>query len=124
MEAKIRRKFQVAKKLKKAESKAKDIMEQEGVSEVSKLKQVKGLYKKALKSKKIEKKYVVAKKFADKSKGNKGAGRNTRLVDSRMKKDKRAQKRLEKKGKGRGAKGAGEGRTKRKGSKKRQIKRH
>jgi len=124
VEAKIRRKFQVAKKLKKAEHRAKDIMEQEGVSEVSKLKQVKGLYKKALRSKKIEKKYIVA-RGTDKSKGKRGAGRNTRLVDARMKKEKRAQKRIEKRDKGKKpGRGAGEARAKRKGSKKRQIKRH
>jgi len=131
VEAKIRRKFQVAKKLKKAEKKAEGIMDQEGVSEVSKLKQVQGLYKKALKSKKIEKKYIVAKKLGgDKMKGKRGAGRNTRLVDPRMKKEKRAQKRIEKRGGAaarKGGKGAGAadgGRQKRKGSKKRQVKRH
>ncbi len=114
MEAKIRRKFQVAKKLKKAENRAKDIMEQEGVTEVSKLKQVQSLYKKALATKKQEKKYIVSRQFS--GKGGRKVGRNTRMVDNRLKKDKRAQKRIEKNG--------GKGKSKVKKSKKRQVKRH
>jgi len=112
----MRRKFQVQKKLKKAENKAKDIMEQEGVTEVSKLKQVQKLYKKALASKKQEKKYIVARKFSDKGKLNRKTGRNTKMVDKRLKKDKRANKTREQNG--------GKGRQKVRKSKKRQVKRH
>lgn len=106
--------MQVAQKLKKAQNKAKDIMEQEGVTETSKLKQVQSLYKKAMAAKKVEKKYVVSRRFTDTSKLSRKSGRNTRMVDSRLKKDKRAVKYKEKRG----------GTVKKpKGSKKRQINR-
>jgi len=91
-------------------------MEQEGVTEVSKLKQVHTLYRKAMASKKIEKKYVVSRKFTDKNKLNRKTGRNTRMVDNRLKKDKRAAKLK--------AQNGGKGKQKVRKSKKRQVKRH
>ena len=67
-------------------------MDQEGVNEGSKMRQVHSLYKKAMAEAKTEKKYIVGRKFtANKNKGRK-VGRNTKLVDSRLKKDKRAAK--------------------------------
>lgn len=118
--------MQIQVKLKKAQNKAKDIMEQEGITETSKLKQVHGLYKKALREKKQEKKYIVSRGFnagGGRGKGGKPkTGRTTRNVDARLKKDKRAQKRLEKAGKGRGGKSSGAPAQKKK-SKKRMIKR-
>lgn len=78
--------------MKKAQQKAKEILEQEGVNEQSKMRQVHALYNKALASAKQEKKYIVSRRFnAAENKGRK-VGRNTRLVDRRLKKDKRAQK--------------------------------
>lgn len=117
--------MQVQIKLKKAQNKAKDIMEQEGITETSKLKQVQSLYKKAIASKKQEKKYVVGRKFNASGKG--GKGRTSRMVDARLKKDKRAQKRIEKNGGGKGkgkGKGASNGPSQKKKSKTRMRKRH
>jgi len=95
VEAKFRRKMQVAKKMDKAKVKAKQIFEQEGISEGAKMRQVQNLYKKQLAETKKEKKYVVSRKFkADKLKKNVKSGRFQKLVDKRLKKDKRADKRL------------------------------
>lgn len=90
MEAKVRKKIRIQKKLKKVQKKAEGIMNQEGVNEMSKLKTVTRLYDKSKQSLKDNKKYIVGKK--GKASGGKG-GRNIKHVDARMKKDKRAQKR-------------------------------
>jgi hypothetical protein len=83
--------MQIQVKLKKAQNKAKDIMEQEGITETSKLKQVQGLYKKALREKKQEKKYIVSRGFnagGGRGKGGKPkTGRTTRNVDARLKEE-------------------------------------
>eukprot|EP01017_Pseudomicrothorax_dubius_P028190 TRINITY_DN3334_c0_g1_i2.p1 TRINITY_DN3334_c0_g1~~TRINITY_DN3334_c0_g1_i2.p1 ORF type:complete len:816 (-),score=275.40 TRINITY_DN3334_c0_g1_i2:86-2533(-) len=94
-EAKIRNKKRAMKKLKKAEEKAEKIMEEDGVSEAGKLKEVHKIYKKEIASLKREKKYVVARKGTAKIQGKSGKpSRFTKFVDRRMKKDKRAEKRL------------------------------
>ncbi len=82
--------------MKKAEHKAKEILEQEGVDEASKLKQVNSLYKKAIAETKVEKKYIVSRRFTAADNKGRKVGRNTRVVDRRLKKDKRAEKRVEK----------------------------
>lgn len=65
------------------------IMNQEGMNEISKLRQVGKLYDKEKQGLKDKKKYVVTKKF----KSAKGKdGRSTKHVDARLKKDKRSQK--------------------------------
>lgn len=80
--------------MKKAEDKAKEIMDQEGVDENSKMKQVSKLYKKAIQSAKPEKKYIVSRRFSSNDSKSRKVGRNTRMVDFRLKKDKRAAKRV------------------------------
>lgn len=82
------------KRIQKAQDKVKEIMEQEGVDENSKLKQAKKLYKRAIESAKPEKKYIVTRRFASNDSKSRKVGRNTRMVDSRLKKDKRAAKRV------------------------------
>jgi len=68
-------------------------MSQEGITEVNKLRQVGKLYDKSKRELKDTKKYVVGKK--NKSIGGKDS-RKVKHVDSRLKKDKRAQKRISK----------------------------
>lgn len=68
-------------------------MSQEGITQVQKLRQIGKLYDKSKRQLKDNKKYVIGKK-------NKGVGgkdsRKVKHVDSRLKKDKRAQKRISK----------------------------
>lgn len=86
MEAKVRKKIRIQKKLKRVQKKAEGIMGQDGMNEMSKLKQVTRLYEKSKETLKDNKKYIVGKK--GKASGRKD-GRNVKHVDSRMKKDKR-----------------------------------
>jgi len=106
------------KRWEKTKTKADSILKTEGLGESNKLQQIQKLYKKADKRKtKGTPTYVVAKKgggsITVKPKGgNKGGPRGKlKLVDSRMKKDMRAERRAEKRKKG-GArfKGAKKGR--------------
>ena len=84
-------------KLKKAQNKADQIVEEEGVREDVKLKKIKNLYKKELESMKPKKAYVVARKFrAGAGGGHVKSGRFRKFVDFRMKKDTRALKRASK----------------------------
>mmetsp|Transcript_11547 Transcript_11547/g.10002 ORF Transcript_11547/g.10002 Transcript_11547/m.10002 type:complete len:144 (+) Transcript_11547:961-1392(+) len=92
-QAKMRKKFKLNKRLKKTEKKAQEILDQDGVDEGSKMKEIQKMYKKVLRTKKKDKKYIVSKSFSAKKSGGKKAGRDTRIVDSRLKKDKRADKR-------------------------------
>lgn len=92
MEAKIRNHKRMAKKMKRAKKTAEHIIEQEGVTENQKNKQIQSLYKKELASTKQKKKIVVGKKFA--TGPVKKGSRYTRYVDSRSKKDRRAEKRV------------------------------
>ena len=89
MEAKVRKKIRMQKKLKKVQKKAEFVMNQDGINEISKLRQVTKLYDKEKRDLKDTKKYVVSKRF--KSSGGKD-GRNVKHVDSRLKKDKRSMK--------------------------------
>lgn len=89
MEAKVRKKIRIQKKLKKVQKKAETIMNQDGLNEMSKLKTVTKMYDKSKEALKDNKKYVVGKK--GKASGRKD-GRNVKHVDARMKKDKRAMK--------------------------------
>lgn len=91
MEAKIRRQRRLQKRMKKAKSKASQIMASEGVSENLKMQQISSLYKKELAMNKPEKRYVVSKKVNIGAKGKKDS-RTVKHVDRRMKKDKRADK--------------------------------
>lgn len=68
-------------------------MSQEGITEVSKLRQIGKLYDKSKRELKDKKKYVVGKKT--KAVGGKDS-RKVKHVDNRLKKDKRAEKRISK----------------------------
>ena len=59
MEAKVRKKMRMQKKLKKVQKKAEMLMTQEGINEVSKLRQVGKLYDKEKRTFKDKKKYVI-----------------------------------------------------------------
>uniref|UniRef100_A0AAY4EJJ0 pre-rRNA processing protein FTSJ3 n=1 Tax=Denticeps clupeoides TaxID=299321 RepID=A0AAY4EJJ0_9TELE len=104
-EAKARKKRRMLRKMEQAKKKAEAVVNTVDISEREKMAQLKSIYKKAgVRKEKKEVTYVVAKK---------GAGRNIRrpagvkgvfrVVDSRMKKDKKGQQRKEQRG--RSAKG-------------------
>ena len=94
MEAKYRKQKRIRSKLKKAKNKAEAVYEQEGVSETSKLMQIQKIYKKEMSTAKEKKNYIVSKKFSA-APGAKGS-RKVKFVDGRLKKDRRAEKMLEK----------------------------
>lgn len=107
-EAKARKKRKQAKRLEKARKKADAINDTEEVTDREKWQQIKQVYKKAglLNNKKKEVTYVIAKKGlagkrVSRPQGVKGP---FKVVDGRLKKDSRAQRRSEqrKKGKGKG----------------------
>lgn len=81
----------MAKKMKKAKSRAEAIFDMEGIPENSKVKQINKLYKKELSGAEKKRKYVVGKKHS--TGPVKKGSRNVRYVDTRLKKDRRADKR-------------------------------
>lgn len=87
LEAKVRRKIRIQKKLKQTQKKSENIMSQEGIDEVNKLRQIGKLYDKSKRQLKDNKKYIVGKRH--KGVGGKDS-RKVQHVDSRLKKDKRA----------------------------------
>ena len=95
IEAKNRKKKKMMRQMDKIKKKAQVISNQEEIGEGSKIRQIEKLYKRELAKNKESKKYIVV-KSAQK------VGRNSRsvkYVDKRLKKDKRAQKRTERKNK-------------------------
>ncbi len=81
--------MRIQKKLKKTQKQAEVVMNQDGVTEYNKLRQISKMYDKSKRELKDNKKYIVS------SKSRTGAGkdsRNVKHVDSRMKKDKRSLK--------------------------------
>ena len=110
-EAKARKKKKQMKRLEKARKKADAINDTEEVTDREKWQQIKQVYKKAglLNAKKKEITYVVAKKGLAGKKVSRpnGVKGPFKVVDGRLKKDNRAQRRAEqrKKGKGKGRKG-------------------
>ena len=94
--------------------KAEAVVEKEGMGEKEKAMEIRKMYKKALNRKKTETKLVVSKKGGKGVKGSKPAkGTKYKVVDARLKKDKRAaEKKAGKKGgakKGGSSRGGGGG---------------
>ncbi|KAI7886702.1 FtsJ-domain-containing protein [Lichtheimia hyalospora FSU 10163] len=102
-EAKARKKHKAMKRLQKAQKKANDIADNPDMTEKEKAQSINRMLSRATKSKpKKEVKLVVAKGTNRGIKGRpSGVKGRYKMVDRRMKKDLRAQKRLEKKKKGR-----------------------
>ena len=96
-EAKARKKKRLAKAMNKIKTKATVIAEQQEISEGTKMRQIQKLYKKEKAKNKEEKNYVVSRNFSNIA-GSK-TPRNTKAVDKRMKKDRRALKARAKKDK-------------------------
>merc|ERR1712142_230148 len=95
--------------MEKVKKKAEAVVEKEGMGEKEKALEIRKMYKKALNRKKTETKLVVSKK------GGKGVkGSKYKVVDARLKKDKRA---MEKKGGNKKGGGGGGGGKKGKGGK-------
>lgn len=90
MEAKARKKKRLAKAMNKIKTKATVIAEQQEISEGTKMKQIQKLYSKEKSKNKEEKNYVVSRNFNNV--GGRKTPRNTKAVDARMKKDRRATK--------------------------------
>lgn len=93
LEAKIRKRMKLNRKMKKVGQRAQKVLDQDGIDEYHKMKEVNKLYARELKAGKDNKKYIVSKSW--KGKGGK-EGRSVKYVDSRLKKDKRATKRISK----------------------------
>lgn len=92
MEAIARRKKRLSKRLDNLKPKAEAIANQTDISESIKLQQLQKLYKKEIHTSKPQKRYVYSKSFHKDRKTLRKGGRNTRFVDKRLKKDKRAKK--------------------------------
>jgi AdoMet-dependent rRNA methyltransferase SPB1 len=102
-EAKARKKFKVAQRLEKLRKKSALLAEDEGVSEKDKAEAIAKLMSKAAKKKPKQKVKLVVAKGANRgiSGRPRGVKGKYKIVDSRMKKDIRAQKRVAKAQKGR-----------------------
>jgi len=93
-EAKARKKKKAMKQMEKVKKKAEAVVEREGMGEKEKALEIRKMYKKALNRKKTETKLVVSKKGGKGVKGAKPAkGTKYKVVDPRLKKDKRAAER-------------------------------
>ena len=101
LEAKYRKKKKMVNNLKKAQSEAAEIYENEGLSPFTKARSINQLYRKAIKKSKPKKKQVIVSKRHLMAAPNKKSGRKFVMVDKRLRKDLRAQKKAEnlKKGK-------------------------
>ena len=102
LEARFRKKHKLAKQLRKFKKQADQVFEEEGMDERTKGKEVQKLRHKIVtadKNKNPKKKIIVGKKFKISAPGKKTTGKKYRIVDSRAKKELRAEKRRKRKGK-------------------------
>ncbi len=98
-EAKARKKYKAAKRWEKLKTQAESVSENAALSDKDKIKTIEKLYSKSKsKKKKVERTYVVAKKSGGRaqSEARKSVKGPVKVVDKRMKKDKRALKAKEK----------------------------
>lgn len=117
-EAKARKKKKALKQLEKVKKKANAVVDNEGMGEKEKALEIRKMYKKALNRKKTETKLVVAKKGGKGVKGSKpDKGTKYKVVDARLKKDKRANERKAGGKKGGKGKSSGGGAGKKAGGK-------
>jgi AdoMet-dependent rRNA methyltransferase SPB1 len=100
LEAKYRKKKKMINNLKKAQSEAAEIYDNEGLSPFTKARSINQLYRKAIKKSKPKMKQVFVSRRHLVAAPNKKSGRKFKMVDKRLKKDMRAQKRVEKQKKG------------------------
>jgi AdoMet-dependent rRNA methyltransferase SPB1 len=94
LEAKARKRNKLNKRMIKVKKQAQVISNQDEINELSKVKQIKKLYRKEMERHKEKKKYVVSRSFKTNNRAN---TRNIKHVDKRLKKDKRAVKAKDKK---------------------------
>lgn len=94
LEAKWRKKQKISRKMKKIKQKSEAIFDQEGVEERQKMRQVQSMVKRTLSKKDQKKTYVVGQKFKATRHGKNS--RTHKLVDSRLRKDIRGEKRAQK----------------------------
>lgn len=97
LEAKYRKKRRLEKKLSKVTKKAEKVYETEGMPESRKIRQISGMIQREKKNAKSTKKKVVVSKGFKATGGKKTKGRKYKAVDTRLKKDMRAEKRRSKK---------------------------
>lgn len=92
MEAKARQKKRFFNSMKKANSKAEQIFESDGLTGYSKARQINDLYKKAARKARPKKKEIIVAKRYNMAAPRKKKGRKFMIVDKRMRKDIRADK--------------------------------
>lgn len=101
LEARFRRKRKLERQLKKFKNKADAVFEEEGMDEKGKAREVGKMRKKIVtadKAKRPKKKIIVGKKFKISAPGKKTTGKKYKIVDSRCKKEVRAEKRKKRQG--------------------------
>jgi hypothetical protein len=94
LEAKMRNKKRLEKKLKRVKAKSSQIMESEGLNENIKRRQISSMYKKTIKEDKPNKRYVLGSKSKNTGPVKNKGSRHVKYVDKRLKNDTRSEKRV------------------------------